>query len=429
MPSTIPVCPARCALIAALVATMTAHAAAQEKAAPAVCTAAPGALLARTASGWQSIRPGQAVPADTPVVALFDAKLRSATGGVAVRLAADVGQRGPLPILESAVVLREDRAFDLTLARLRGLVILTNIKQQGPATVRLLGRSGDTVELTLREPGARLAVEVYSRHAPGTPHLDDPKADEPVVHLFFIALEGESFLRHGEQGWTLHAPPGPAVLVWDSLLRQPEVQRLEELPPEIRVMKGKDAEALDAACAWAHQLTERPPADVLTEAADSMLARKREAAVTAMGALDELPLLLGTLDGSPHADARDRAVLVLRHWLGRAPGQTARLDAALRKASYSPTQARTVLQLLYGFTPEQQRDPNTYELLLEDLQHSKAAVRTLAHWHLVRLAPAGRSIAFDPLAPAAERARSCEQWRRLIPDGKLPPVKSSADMP
>jgi hypothetical protein len=393
----------------------------QEKGAPAVCTVAPGVLFARTAAGWKAIAQGEAAPAEAMLVSLFDATLRSAGGGVDARLLADVGNRGPFPILETAVTLHKDAEHDLALSPLRGLVVLTNVKKKGPATVRL-GLHDETVEVTLKEPGAKLALEVYSRHAPGEPNLEDPKSDEPVFHLFFITLAGEAFLRCGEKGVTLTAPPGPAILVWDSLLKQPEVSRLEELPDYVTAVRDKDKKQLEEACAWARKLAAGNISKALKEGAASGNSLERKAAVTAMGALDELPALFGVLAGSTSADARDQAVLALRHWLGRAPGQTAKLDAGLIKAGYTAPQSRAVLHLLYGFTPEERRNPDTYDVLLDNLKHSRPAVRQLAHWHLVRLAPDGKTIAFDPLAPEAELQRAYEQWRALIPSGKLPPA-------
>ncbi len=414
-------------LLAAVLAALPMTAFAQDKAAPPTCTAAPGVLLAGDGATWKAIKPGEAVPTDSTLVALFDAVLRSGDGGVTVRLVTDVAQRGPLPILETAVRLHADAKHDLALTPLRGLVVLTNTKKAGPAVVRL-GSGDATVELTLKEPGAKLGLEVYSRHAPGTPQLDDPKLDVPVKHLFFICVAGECFLRHDETGFALHAPPGPAVLVWDSLLRQPEVTRLEELPPEVAAMK-KDQPALDAINAWAAKLVGADRGKVLAAGVNLPEAAERRAAVIAMGALDDLPALLGVLGGAKQPDARADAVLALRHWLGRTAGQTAKLHAALLKDGYTDPQARSVLQLLYGFTPEQRRDPDTYDVLLDDLKHSKPAVRELAHWHLVRLAPAGKAIPFDALAPAAPRQAAYEAWRMLIPAGKLPPPAKTGAAP
>jgi hypothetical protein len=413
------------ALLAALVAAPPVLASAQEKGTPATCVAAPGALMVQAKAGWKAIKAGEAITADRTVVSLFDATLRSANGGVAVRMAADLGQRGPFPILESAITLHDDAKHDLALTPMRGLIILTNTKEKGPATIRLAMRD-ETLELTLKEPGARLALEIYGRHAPGEPKWDDPKLDDPVFHLFFIALSGEAFLRHGEKGIALNAPPGASVLVWDSLVREPQVQRLEELPPEFIAMKEKDVTLMAEVNAWAARLAVESPALALKEGAASKIALVRTAAVNAMGALDELPMLFLTMSSSPHADTRDQAVLALRHWLGRAPGQTAKLDAGLKKAGLTEVQSRTVLHLLCGFSAEERQEPATYDVLLSSLKHSRPAVRQLAHWHLVRLAPDGKSIPFDALGSDAELQRSHDQWRALIPTGKLPPPPRSA---
>jgi hypothetical protein len=391
-----------------------------DKEAAATCTTAKGVLMAKTGAGWRAVRSGQPVPVETPLVSLFDSTLRSANGAVELRLAADPTECGPLPILESRVVVHPAGKHDLAFTPVGGLMVLTNTKKQGPATVRVMMRE-DPVEITLKEPGAKLALEIYSRHAPGAPNLEDPKQDDPVMHVFCIALEGEVFLQGKERSVTLHAPPGPAVLVWDSLVREPEVQRLEQLPPECTLLKEKGQKPMDAMCKWAAKLADESPETVRREGANSKVALERKAAVIAMGALDDLPGLSTVLTSSKYPDARDQAVLALRHWLGRAPGQTAKLDAGLRKHGLSEVQSQNVLHLLYGFTPEQKRDPATYDFLIEDLKNSRPGVRELAHWHLVRLAPAGKAFAFDAQAPEAERLRGYEQWRKLIPPGKLPP--------
>src|SRR5260370_20439048 len=103
------------ALLAALIAALPALASAQQKGAPATCVSAPGALMARAKSGWKAIKPGEAISADALLVSLFDATLRSANGGVAVRMVADLGQHGPFPILESAITLHDDAKHDLAL--------------------------------------------------------------------------------------------------------------------------------------------------------------------------------------------------------------------------------------------------------------------------------------------------------------------------
>ena len=55
------------------------------------------------------------------------------------------------------------------------------------------------------------------------------------------------------------------------------------------------------------------------------------------------------------------------------------------------------------------------------IQHDRPAVRNLAHWHLVRLAPLETPIPYDAAAPEAERKAAVQRWREMIPAGELPP--------
>ena len=80
-----------------------------------------------------------------------------------------------------------------------------------------------------------------------------------------------------------------------------------------------------------------------------------------------------------------------------------------------------MIYLLKGIEDQKLKQPETYDLLIQALNHSKMPVRELARWHLVRLVPDGKSIAFDAAADEAQRLQAIAQWRRLIPEGQLPP--------
>ena len=62
-----------------------------------------------------------------------------------------------------------------------------------------------------------------------------------------------------------------------------------------------------------------------------------------------------------------------------------------------------------------------HELVLRLLDHPRLAVRELAHWQLVRMAPMEKAIPYDAAAPAAARQKAIARWRELIPAGELPP--------
>jgi len=77
--------------------------------------------------------------------------------------------------------------------------------------------------------------------------------------------------------------------------------------------------------------------------------------------------------------------------------------------------------LLHSFSEDELRQPETFEALIDYLESERTGIRGLAHWHLYRLVPKGRSIDFDPTAPADKRKVAVDQWKKLVPKGKIPP--------
>jgi hypothetical protein len=388
------------------------------------CMKVHGALLMPAQSGgWQSVASEADVPADRLMVALFGAEFRSGNDAIEMRLLADVGQRGPFPVLEAAVRFHAHKTNDLDATLERGVAVFSNKKKAGAAHMRLQVRD-EAFEVTLTEPKARLGVEIYGRHVPGPAQVSDPKLDDPVANVVFFALEGEIVIGTRKHATRLQAPPGNALFLWDSVTREPEVRRFDKLPDFAKPMNEKERQQFDAICGFAKTWAAKPGeiAKSLEKAVRSAEAGQRKAAVAALGALDELPQLMQVLSGKDHADARDMAVLVVRHWLGRSPGQSIRLYEHLTKTDgYTPTQAKNLIYLFKGIEDEKLKHPETYDLLIQALNHSKMPVRELARWHLVRLVPDGKSIAYDAAAAEGQRLQAIAQWRRLIPEGQLPP--------
>jgi hypothetical protein len=167
---------------------------------------------------------------------------------------------------------------------------------------------------------------------------------------------------------------------------------------------------------------------VLVQQAGTEQDRRRarslyQAAVYSMGALDLLDSLSGAL-GSRNAAMRDEAVPVLRHWIGRGPGQDQILFDFLHKTQkYSAAHAEIVLQLLHSYGSDDLQKPETYETLIAYLRHPRLTIRQLAGWHLSRLVPAGKAIPYDPAGPEKDIERAHAAWKKLVPTGKLPPTK------
>lgn len=402
---------------------------------PAVGTAtSPAATFAAREPGDNPFR---ILPADAPLAAgellvtLPGAALTSANGAVALRSLADYDGKSPLPALETAFTLNDPKDADLDVTLDRGRIDLTNARAEGKAVARV--RFGDqTWTLTLDAPGTRVALELCGRWPAGSRFRPaDPGPGErppaPVASLVLLVLKGAAAADLGGVAFGLAAPPGPALVEWDSVhgLR-PEPLKLDKLPdwadPEAALSEdGKKAVA--AVEKFRRARADDPAGAVAGFLASSDPAERRVALVT-LGALDDLDGLGRVLGGARAPDGYDFGVTVARHWLGRCPGNDRKLYAVLTSPAqgYSPAHARIILQLLLGFGPDDLKQPETYELLIQYLTHDRPAIRNLAAWHLVRLVPAGKGIAYKPGGTREEAAAAAGAWKKLIPAGQLPPA-------
>lgn len=156
---------------------------------------------------------------------------------------------------------------------------------------------------------------------------------------------------------------------------------------------------------------------------DSADPIEQRIALVTLGATDDLVQLLQALAAARNLQEWDFGITVVRHWLGRTPGNERKLYDRLVSPvlGFTPNTARTIMQLLFGFSAEDLRQPETYEVLIEYLRHDQPSIRNLAAWHLVRLAPVGKSITFKPNGTKAEAETAYGQWKKLIPSGMLPP--------
>jgi hypothetical protein len=312
------------------------------------------------------------------------------------------------------------KAVNVTLDR--GRILLTHRKGAGAVAVRVRFLD-QTWDLTLAEPGTEVALERIGQWPPGVPYEKEPRPDHrPVTDVYLLLLAGSARLGDGTEERTLN---GTVVYQWNArqgvlgpvpLKKRPVWLSTGPTPPERDPTPQTATERLRQRLAPGANV-----ANVLRAALDGQDREERVLAVHDAGAIDDLPLVLQALETPKHADLRAAAVATLRHWSARGAGQDQKLAAALVKEGYRPGQAAIVLQLLHTFAPPDLARPETYETLIDYLNHEKLSVRELASWHLTRLVPQGRTIGFDAAAPAEQRGRAVAAWRRLIPAGQLPP--------
>jgi hypothetical protein len=392
---------------------------------------APGALLARPAVDryWQAVEPQATVHSRDLLLALPGVKAVVEPRAESVRLTlwGNLPEVSAFSGFESAVVLHDSRAFDLDFTLDRGRVVLTNAKARGPARVwvRLPGRAW---QLTLAERGDEVALEVYGRWPRGVAFSKEARPGEGPTNVVNVeVLKGRVDLTTAGIAHSLTAPPGPAYFHWDSLAgADAGPQKLDKLPDWADPKAPRSTARLAAeqvAAAFLAGLKGRDPTTALLdllgqadrETDKTKAALQREFAVLGLAALDELPRVAEAL-ADKHAAVREAATVALRHWIGEAAGRDVALyHLLIDRLNYPEAQADTVLQLLHS--PFQADQPEAFRTLLAYLRHDKLAVRSLALWHLRRLVPAGKSIAFDPAAPEAEREKGYAEWRKLIASG------------
>lgn len=394
-----------------------------------------GTVLARTKPGqdWRTVSSKGELHAGDLLVGLPGAVLENSAGTVHLSLLTDFDKNSPYPILEGAVVLHASPDYDLDFTLDRGRVDVINHKQKGPARVRIRFHNQQW-EATLTEPGARIALELYGRWAKGVPFRKNPgPKDVPAADLLLLVRKGKVELQHGSCLHVLTEPPGPSMLQWDNNdVAEEAPQKLEKLP-NWAATEQSESERAQRIKAVIERLRQKIVASSAVEAVRAFVKSEdpndRATGVITMGALDDLEGLGEVFSATKYPDTWDRAVVVVRHWLGRRAGQDEILyQRLIEKRGYKPAQAAGIMQLLHSFGDAELAQPELYTTLARYLTSDVLGIRGLAHWHLVRHVPAGKSIGYNPLDPKDQREKAAEQWKKMIDDliakGELPPKES-----
>ena len=389
----------------------------------------PGRLFSREGgpgAPWRPVGDKAPVFADDLLIGLTGDEIETPDGSVHLSLLKYFNS--PLPVMEPAATLHKGAGFDLDFTLERGMVEFWNAKPKGAAHVRLRAR-GETWEVVLEEPGSRLLVEFYSAWTPGARFKKNPgPKDAPVARMTFLVLKGAADLVYAGKQVALSAPPGPAFIEWDSVTGMDDSpRRLEELPAWVLPPKDEAGKAFakkveDVVGRFADEAKSKS----LDAAIDTFLASDdpldHRLAVVALTATDQLMRLAKVLKETDKPDVWNDAVLALRHWIGRAPGQDQKLYQGILDAKvFTPLEAETTLELLHDFGDDDLARPITYQMLIHLLDSDKRVIRGLAYWHLSRLVPEGVKFGYDPFGPKEAREAAVKKWKEYIPDGKLPP--------
>jgi hypothetical protein len=383
-------------------------------------------LVRRGAEDWRAVETDAPLGAGALVVGLPGAEVSSNNSALALQFEGNLEGNAPYPVFEAAVRFKAPENADLSFLLDRGWVEVLNKKASGNANfqVQVLNNFW---QIGLHGPGTRVGLLLYGRWPAGVAFSKVADAKHvPTLSLLITVLQGEASVETAGVEHTLTAPPGPARLVWDNIVGQDaSATHLDKLPPWAVKSQDASAEAKEKKTALAQltkELASRPVDEVLDDYIKSDEAVKRRIAVLLLAALDKLPRLGQAMRETKYADVRDLGVIALRHWIGRAPGQDQILyERLVEERKFTPVQTETILQLLHSFGESELARPETYQTLIDYLEHDSLPIRGLAYWHLHRLVPQGTVFGYDPAGSKEERRAAVEKWRKLIPEGKMPP--------
>jgi hypothetical protein len=394
----------------------------------------PAVLLSHPAEGkgqWQRVGRDAAVHTTDQLVSLpgYRCEIRL-DSGVHLLLWGNLAEFFTIPVLESAVVLHVPPPdFDADFTLEAGRVVLSNHKAEGEAKARL--RFHDQVwDISLLDGDSELALELWGIPTAGFKKDADPPV-EPAAQLYLINLKGQANVKARGETYLLREHPGAALFSWNNA--QGAMQRpmtMKELPAWATAgklpPKTKPAQAmLKAMDVLSERLGGKEPVDVILPELVKDPDPLNRLSVYCLAATDELPGLLDALADEQNRLLRVSAINALAHWIGRSPDRDMKLYHVLEK-KFKAGPAEIVMSLLHGFTKEQQERPETYEALIEYLKNDKLSIRELAAWRLASTestAEIARRIPYEPADGTDQRQRAYEEWKKLVPDGQLPPKK------
>jgi hypothetical protein len=405
-------------------------------------------LLARQPkeADWQRVPLGEVHSTDTLLcLPGYAAQVDVAGGRLLLRGQLLEYARHPLNhlLLESVVTLHQPaEGVDIDLTLQRGRIFLTNDREKGTVTIRL--RMLDEVWDLVTEPGTEIGVELLSNYVAG----QNWNTEEPRREIYLAVLQGRCELRSDFKKFAMAAPPGNAVLGWDSttgIVSGGPVFVNEQTAVKFREVWSRNPPDTEEVRRWRPALKElsglmvrgKNPVVVLAEEARSDRPDHRLLAINALGALDQVPRLLDVLNDADvaHAADRDLAVYVLKRWLNRSLEDGKKLFDArnpdqgyLHDRKYTHKEAQLIFTLLHTFSEQDAQKAETCQFLVTCLNHEKQAVRELGYWQLLRLAP--RDAKGQPKVPPFNSAWSEEQrrsaidaFRKMIDAGELPPKR------
>jgi hypothetical protein len=156
----------------------------------------------------------------------------------------------------------------------------------------------------------------------------------------------------------------------------------------------------------------QPLSDNIPPVVKSDFPKLSESAVQCLALTGDHAELVRALRNPDHEESRVAAIVGLRTWLAMAPERGPQLKKDLESVFPSAQEIETVYQLLWGYGPQDAKDPRKSKRLVDWLEHERVAVRQLAFFHIQKLT--GQDHDYLPHNLPAQRFAAIRRWRRQL---------------
>jgi hypothetical protein len=387
-------------------------------------------LVTRTGDGpWTRIAPEARVATTGALLTLpgYHSELKLDSGAT-LTFWGNLPDLLPGRLLECQVTLHAPPAgIDLDLTVDRGRIYLTGAKK--PFSVRLRF-ANEIWDLTLADESTEIVFEVASTYD-GQPFQRDGKGESPIVQAQLGVIAGKVTAQVDARKFELVAPPGLAGLLWENKksglvaleymslpaawakqpVRAPSRDRQIEIETALRNLQSRISSP------------NKPVELAVGELAEAGSRMGRELALLSSSALGSWVPVLDALENVQDQDLRQSAIVALQSLIARKPEFDALVGEQLQgKLGYSDRQTDDAMLLLHGYSEAAKKDPATYDALFVLLRNERVGLRELAASRLVQLDPELANRArFNAGDEEPQRERVIGEWRKRIPEGKLPP--------
>jgi hypothetical protein len=354
-------------------------------------------------------------------------------------------------VLESrAIVHVPSPQLDADLTLDRGRILLRNLKKDGhDALIRLRFSDStqgkeDFFDVTLLGGQSAVIIDRSGVMDRNEPFYVDKKAVDrkgPTTIMKLFALENWARIRRDGGAESSLSEGQQPMLQWDSIhlvLGPPEGEKLPKWIkgiPELKEAAAKaDRENAVRAHVYLAKLLETKSIDLALSEIEQKVQEdaKREIStgkgitadtftlwrhtIRCRAAIDDIATLYDEFAQEPTPIfIRGLCLQTLQQWIALQRDNDYELLDVVRKYDkknkFVPIK---IMELFHSISDEDARKPATYQLLIEGLTNDLLPIRTLCHWHLLHLRPAGVEIAYDPAMSRERRVRAAREWTDLI---------------